>query len=182
VIHNLINLHIQAALQKALIDGVPLSDPARAGVISLAQLQGDPDPDEARISVSLFENDPDALFSKGGGSSMVTNWTDEVSETECGGSITYNRRFTVKARCLLVNTGEDKYATRRIASTLRDRIERCLLNLSFAGVETEDEYVSRGAIGPNINGEMLQAGGPPDSYDYHIKIRFDIQTTRGVTP
>ena len=111
---------------------------------------------------------------------MSGSWEDEIAEIECGGSETWNRRFTVKARCLLVTTGEDKDATRAIASTVRHRIEKTIQNLSFAGVEDDGEYVSRGAVSTSTKGEMMQSGGPPDAFDYFIKIRFEVQTTTGV--
>ncbi len=180
LIHDAILNYVRDELQDALIDAIPTDDPARAGVVTLGPLQGDPDPDQARISVTLHENDPDAITGATGVSALSGSWDDEVAEIECGGSETWNRRFTVKARCLLVNTGEDKDAARQIAATVRHRIEKTLQNLSFSGVEDDGEYVSRGAVATSIKGEMIQSGGPPDSFDYHIKIRFEIQTTTGV--
>jgi hypothetical protein len=181
VIHNEILTHIQAALQAALIDDIPDDDLARAGIVMLGPLQGNPDPDQARISVTLHENDPDRFYGTTGTSAITTEWDDEIIEVECGGSATWNRRFTVKARCLYVITGEDLTTAREIAATVRNRIEKTLLNLSFADVKTDDEFVSRGVLATSMKGEMLQAGGPPDAYDYHIKVRFELQTTTGVT-
>jgi hypothetical protein len=177
--HDLILLHVQSALQKSLIDDPKVTDdkdPAIAGVIKLGPLQGDPTPDDARISVTLHENDPDA-FIPGEVTGMTDGWDDEVDEIEIGGASTTVRRFTAKARCLLVNSTEDLAHARSIASTVRDRMEVCLLHLSFAGVETTDEMVTRNVISEEFRGEMLQSGGP-DSYDYFIKVRFSVLTTR----
>ncbi len=30
----------------------------------------------------------------------------------------------------------------------------------------------------SLQSDMLQGGGPPDAFDYHIKIYFDVYTTR----
>ena len=189
-IHDLILLRLKSALQKALIDDLvpvadihgvtPAPDPSMAGIVSIGPIQGDPTPDEARISVTIHENDPDNMVS-GAVTGLKGDWQDVIDEIEIGGAATYVRRFSIKARCLLVNSNEVLDAARTIASTLRERIEKTLLNLSFSGVSNADEYVSRNILSDEFAGEMLQAGGP-DAYDYHIKIRFSLLTTRnGVT-
>ncbi len=114
---------------------------------------------------------------------MSDTWGDEVAEIECGGSVTWKRRFSVKGRLLFVNTGEGLSEARTIAAVVRQRIENTLLNLDFGDVSDEHgEYVSRGVVSYALKGEMVQAGGPPDAYDYHIKVRFELQTTTGVNP
>ena len=79
-------------------------DPTQAGAVQIGPLQGNPDPDVARISVEIYENDPDRI--EGIPSGSRSTWEDEVEEIECGGAITWLRRFSVKARCLFVNTRE----------------------------------------------------------------------------
>lgn len=180
MIHSLILDQVQAELTASLITNIPEGDPTKAGVVAQGDLQGNPDPDEARISVTLHENDPDAFITSGAMSSLKGDWSDEIEEIECGGSEIWNRRFTVKARCLLVRTGEDKDTARQIAAVIRHRIEKTIAGVSFAGVMNDGEYVSRGAISSDIKSEMIQSGGPPDSYDYFIKVRFSVQTTTGV--
>lgn len=164
-------------LQDALIDSIPTDDTARAGIVTQGALQGDPDPDTARIAVLVYENDPDRVYGKTGTGAMSMPWEDRVSIVECGGAVTWDRTFTVKARCLLVNTGEDKFEARNIASTVRKRIERAILKLDLTNVADDDEYVSQGIKQREVYGEMIQGGGPPDAYDYHIKVRFKVQTT-----
>jgi hypothetical protein len=68
--------------------------------------------------------------------------------------------------------------THEIASTLRSRIEHALPGISFDAVRYDNEYVARGIVSETLKGEMVQSGGPPDSYDYFIKFRFDVLTTR----
>jgi len=175
-IHNLAMLKIQSALQTALIDNIPATDKARAGVIALGPLQGDPDPDTARISVSIFENDPDAVLGKEG-SAETLRWIDTIYDIEVGGCITWQRRFCIKARCLLENTGEDLLTANDIASTVRSRIEQALLSCKFTNVLADSgEYVSRGVFASSLRGDMLQSGGP-GAYDFHIKVRFELLTT-----
>lgn len=173
MIHEEIMNLVQSTLQDALIDSIPEDDPARAGVIVLGPLQGNPDPDEARISVSVYENDPDrsSIFK------LSDDWLDEVFEIECGGAITWYRRFTIISRCLLETSREDLVEARHIASTVRSRIEKAILRMPVSGIGNELEYVSRGPLSENIKGEMIQSGGPPDSYDFHIKVRFELLTT-----
>jgi len=174
-IHDAILTHVRAGLQKALIDDLADDDPTKVGVVSIGPIQGDPTPDDARISVMLFENDPDAIIG-GAVSSLAGDWSDEVDEIEIGSAITHVRRFSVKARCLLVNTAENSDAARSIASTVRERIETTLLHMSFTGVMNDSGYVSRDVLAEDFAGEMLQAGGP-EAYDYQIKVRFSLLTT-----
>jgi hypothetical protein len=186
MIHDAVLEYLQTELTRIMItevadlvdvNGVHTTDPTKAGVVKLGPLQGDPDPDVARISIEIYENDPDQEIKGSGVSATSTSWQDKVEEVECGGGITWRRRFTIKARCLLESTQEDLIKTKRIASTVRSRLERGLLSLSFSGVTSEGEYVSRPVFSTDILGEMYQAGGPPDAFDYGIKVRFDILTT-----
>jgi hypothetical protein len=180
-IHDALLEHTRDALVASLLTDIAEGDTTRAGVVQIGPLQDEPAPDEARISVTLHENDPDRLI-KGSVTGMTDDWSDEIEEIEIGGAVTHIRRFTLKARCLLANTQEDLDAARLIASTVRERCETTLLNLQFVGIVSGNEYVSRGILSDEFSGEMLQAGGP-SSYDYYIKVRFSVLTTRtGVTP
>jgi hypothetical protein len=173
-IHHEIIKHVHAALTASLITNVDEDDAAIAGVIQYGPLQGEPmDPDEARISVTIHENDPDK-FLNGAITGLDSNWSDEVYDAEVGGATTWRRRFTIKARCLLENTQE---VLLDVASILRDRIEDTLLTLSFSGVQTSNEYVARPVVAEEMKSEMLQGGGP-EAYDYNIKVRFEVLTTK----
>jgi len=180
-IHDALLEHTRDALIATLQTNIDEADPTRAGVVQIGPIQQDPTPDDARVSVTLHENDPDRLI-KGSVTGMTDDWSDEIDMIEIGGAVTHIRRFTLKARCLLVNTQEDLDAARSIASTVRGRCETTLLNLQFVGITSGDEYVSRGILSDEFTGEMLQAGGP-EAYDYYIKVRFSVLTTQtGVTP
>jgi len=176
-IHDEILTKVRDELQVALIDEIAEDDPTIVGVVKLGELQGEPEEDVARISVTLHENDPDAFIS-GAFTGMSSAWNDEVYDVEVGGVVTWRRRFTVKARCLMERTREDLLTTREIVSTVRSRIEETLLGISFSGVMTTNEYVARGIVSDELLGEMRQSGGPPDSYDYFIKFRFEVLTTK----
>jgi len=181
-IHASIIDRVQEALDEALINNLYTGDPARAGVVKQGSLQGDPDPDVARISVNVYENDPDRFFGSDNTSAFGnTEWEDEVDHIEIGGAITWKRRFTVKSRCLLVNSQEATENAQKVARAVRTRIEETILGVDWTGIETDDEYVSRGAFAETMKGEMVQAGGPPDSYDFYIKVRFEVLTTRSIT-
>ena len=178
-IHNLIMLKVRDELEAAMITAIPEDDPTRAGVVKIGALQGDPDPDVARISLELHYNDPDQTISGSGLGSNPGTWDDQVEEIECGAAITWSRRFTVKARCLFEGSGEDLMTAHQTASDVRSRIEKVLLLMRW-DVASADEYVSRGVLSENIRGQVVQAGGPPDAYDFHIKIRFEVLTTESV--
>jgi hypothetical protein len=173
-IHEAILNKLQAQLQLDLIDNVPVDDKSRAGLIVLGPLQGDPmDPDAARISVELHENDPD--YEDYEWEDLVAD--DEDGGLEIGGAITWHRRFTIRARCLLERTQENLAQTKAIASQVRSRLEDSLLKTQFGGLSSGNEYVSRGVLSQDIVSKMVQNGGP-GAYDYLIFVRFDVLTTK----
>lgn len=176
-IHSLVTSFVRDELEEALITNIDASDPARAGVVKLGPLQGDPDPDEARISIEVYENDPDQEISGSAIGRTNDAWEDTVEDIEVGGAVTWKRMFTVKARCLFDRTQENLTQARDIASTVRSRIERGLLAIRFNGLSSDNETVIRGAVSDKLRGSMVQLGGPPDAYDYQIKVRFEILTT-----
>lgn len=162
------------------IDGeVQEAKSTKVGAISIGPLQGDPDPDRARISVELYCNDPDQTLNGSGTGKAFEAWDDTVEEIEVGGAITWRRRFTAKVRCLLESTREAKSDALEIASTIRSRLEAALLGIDFNGLSSDNEHVSRGIFSDTLRSQSIQAGGP-DAYDFHIKVRFEVLTTRMV--
>ncbi len=187
-IHKEILDYVEDALHQTLIEDVswldtsdtPKTGDTKAGWVMVGQSQGDPDIDEARILVTVHENDP-GTFHTGSLTSLSNSWYDRVYFTEVGGVVTMRRRFTVKARCLLESTAETVGEARNIAATIRARIERALLGLTFTGVSTDNEYVSMPVLPRGLYGEIYQSGGP-EAYDFHIKVRFEVLSTiRSVT-
>jgi hypothetical protein len=75
-----------------------------------------------------------------------------------------------------VNTGEGLASAGEIAHAVKSRIEKALLQIDWAGVRSEAEFLSRPVVATTMRSEAVQGGGP-GSYDYHIKVRFDVQTT-----
>ena len=166
---------VYAELTTALIDDIAEGDPTRVGLILQGPFQGQEDLERARIVIEIYENDPDK-FQRGAVTSMWGAWEDEVAELEIGGSMIWNRRYTVKARALMTKTKEDIDNARLIASTLKDRLTRTLITIDFAGTQDDEEFVSRGILSHKIQAEAIQGGGP-QAYDYYIKVRFEVQTT-----
>jgi hypothetical protein len=161
--------HIYDRMQEDLINEFATGDPEQVGVVSIGPLQGDPvDPDEARISVEIHHNDPEHINGP---------WRDAIVLTEIGGAATWARRFTTMIRCLFVDSGEPKDEARGIASAIKDRAENILLKELYTGINAGNEYVSRGSMARSFKSKMLQGGGPPDAYDFHIKIWFEVWTT-----
>ena len=166
---------VYSELTIALMKDLEESDPTRAGLILRGPFQDQADLERARIVVEIYENDPDK-FQRGAVTSMWGAWEDEVAELEIGGSVIWNRRYTVKGRALMTRTKENIDEARLIASTLKDRLTRTLINIDFAGIQDDEEFVSRGVLSRSIQAEAIQGGGP-QAYDYYIKVRFEVQTT-----
>ncbi|MEM4204961.1 MAG: hypothetical protein QXS54_12915 [Candidatus Methanomethylicaceae archaeon] len=175
MIHHAIMTKIAEQLTQKLITEVPTSDPARVGVVVFGPLQGNPDPDEARISVTIHDGDPDN-FSTGTLTSMKTLFVDEVIETEIGGSVIWKRVFTVKCRVLLERTKEDLEQARQIVATLKQRVETALLTINMEGISYDNEKVIMSIIPDSLASEIYQAGGPPNEYDFFMKFRFAVMT------
>lgn len=156
--------HLHNALEKALITDIPAGDPTRAGAVKIGALQGEPDVDEARISVEIYANDPD----------RPGEWEDEIIEFEIPRTAYWARRFAVSLRCLLVDTGEPLNEASRIASTLKARIEETLLLLDWTGVVSGTERAI-GVLEGQIYSLTAQSGGPGE-YDWSGKFLFEVQT------
>lgn len=181
MIHKAVMDYVTDRLERDLVSSAGNANPdddAIPGAIKLGPLQGEPDPDVARISIEIYENDPDQEIKGSGISTGDRVWKDEIEEIEIGGCITWKRRFTVKVRVLLESTREDLENARRIASTVRSRVEKSVMMMRFAGVESDGETVVMGPFSEDLISEMLQAGGPPDAYDFFIKLKFEVLTTQ----
>ena len=178
MIHKAAMDYVVARLERDLVSSVGNTDDAIPGAIKIGPLQGDPDPDVARVSIEIYPNDPDQEI-KGSGISITREpWEDSIYEIELGGGITWKRRFTVKVRVLLESSREDLDNANRIASTIRSRVEKSIMQMGFVGVADSNESVTMGPFAETLKGEMVQAGGPPDAYDFFIKVRFEILTTQ----
>lgn len=175
MIHDVIKDRIQSILQAKLIDEIDPADNAIPNLIMQGPLQGQMDPDAARIYVNIFENDPDGVIGDGLNAS-TKSYFDAIEEVELGGAVTWRRYFTIRARCLLVNSAESLAVAKQIASKVRSRIEKAMLKGSFGDLSSDGEYVSRGPLNGEIDGETFQSGGP-DSYDFHITIHIQLLTT-----
>lgn len=181
MIHKAVMDYVKTRLERDLVSSagnINPNDDAIPGAIKTGPLQGDPDPDVARISVELYENDPDQEIKGSGISSSTEPWQDKIEEIEIGGGITWRRRFTVKVRVLLEGTREDLDNARRIASTVRSRVEKSIMQMRFADVGSDGEMVTMGPFSDDLLSEMVQAGGPPDAYDFFIKVKFEVLTTQ----
>jgi hypothetical protein len=168
---------VEERLKKTLIDDIAPNDPTRAGAIKIGPFQGDPAPDVGRITISIHENDPDRI-AKGAVTGMNEDLSDSLDDVEIGGAVTTTRRFTIKGRCLFSDTREPEDEARRIAETVRQRVERTLKSTSFNGVVSDSEYVARGVLSNELRVEMIQAGGPSDSFDFLFKVQFSVLTTQ----
>src|SRR5512138_3951494 len=92
MIHKAIMDYVQERLDRDLVLGAPTGgDDAVPGAIKLGPLQGDPDPDVARISVEIYENDPDQEIKGSGISQTDRPWKDTIELVEVGGGITWRR-------------------------------------------------------------------------------------------
>lgn len=160
-------LHVfKAQLQKVCIDDVPLSDTSRAGVVKIGPLQGEPEPDVARISITVHPNDPD----------RPTKMLDKVIEVNIPCSQIWNRYFTIKYRILLEPTHENLEQALTIASTVKARVEHAISSATYGSIRTSTESVQRGCQDVSSRHSLLQGGGPPDSFDFQGKFMFTIMT------
>lgn len=168
---------VRAHLQTKLIDEVDPEDPARPGYIGIGQMQGEPmDPDEARISITLHENDLDDFEEQDPRgiewySHDETDWDQEIG----GDAWTMIRRFSVKIRSLFDSTQESRDDARRYTSSVLTKIQQQLRKVDYAGISVDGEYVSLPYY--RIESEMGQFGGP-DAYDFYSKVRFSLKTTQ----
>jgi len=170
-IHYAILHRIAEQLQTDLIDTIIDDDDALTGVVVEGPLLDSPDFEDARIAIELFENDPDTFDS--------WEWVDEPIEDmlEIGYGMTWRRRFSLYARLLLVNTMEERADARKIASAVKMRIENSLLDTEFSDILIDGEQVSGQIFNKNLRSKTLQSGGP-ESWDFELRFRFEVNTTK----
>jgi hypothetical protein len=152
-------------------DMMEVDDDAEVGVVMQGPLFDDPDYESARISIELFENDPDDFD--------TWEWADEpVSDLlEIGQGMTWRRRFKIVTRVLLVSTMENRVAARKIASAVKARLEASLMKVDFGDLMVGGERVTGRVFNENIRSKLLQAGGP-DNWDFELQTRFEVKTTK----
>lgn len=174
-----VHAEIMRTIEEHLVNTlqVNISGDTKAGHVGQGPLMGDPvDPDIARISITVHENDPDA-FEKYTPHGQESSWHDieDPFDAELGAT-TWIRRFTVMGRALLDLSREDLENARRIASTVRSRVEHELRRVNFSAINCEGEYVSMPIY--NTQSEAIQMGGPADSWDFYFKVRVALKTTK----
>ena len=162
-------------LQKVLMDDVAVDDPARPGWVGIGELQGEPlDPDEARISVTLHENDPDDFEERDPRGIEWYSHDETDFMQEIGPTWTMIRRFTIKVRSLFDTSQESREDARRYNSMVIDKIVHEIMNVDLANIDFNGEYVSMPYY--RIEKEIGQFGGP-DAYDFYSKVRWSLKTT-----
>jgi len=175
---NLVLEHTRDELIRMLYTDIAEDDKARTNVVKIGFLQGDPDPDEARISVTVFPNDPDQEIRGSGIGTNLAPWDDTIYEEEVGGVLTWSRKYTIKARCLFTDgqEAENEALARTLAATAKHRIEKAVLKIDYGEISSDSEYVCRSASSTSLRSAFVQSGGP-GAFDFYIKVRFDILTT-----
>jgi hypothetical protein len=170
-IHYAILHRIATQLNTDLIDDIADEDTTQAGTVVEGPLLDNPDYEEARISIELYENDPFNFDD--------WTWIDEPveDEIEIGGGMTWRRRFYLFSRLLLVRTREQRADALKIASVIKARIEKSLMGTDFGDILIDGEHVSGRIFNKNIHSKTLQNGGP-ESWDFEIHIRFEVKTTK----
>lgn len=164
--------HIKDHIQLVMIDQE--TDPVyRLGVVKRGPLNGEPEPDVARLYATLFSNDPDE----------PKEWRDEVIEQEIPCSQIWRRCYTCLWGALLEPTQESLEAASDIASYIKAKLEWSISTTKLSGLTMSDgEQVIRGCTDLGETSWMEQLGGPPDSYQFQGKIRFNILTRKDCQP
>ncbi len=175
---NLVLEKTRDELIRMLYTEISGDDLGRTNVIKIGFLQGDPDPDEARVSVTIFPNDPDQEIRGSAIGHAPAAWDDTIFEEEVGSVLTWSRKYTVKARCLFTTGAEadDEAIARGIAATIKQRLEKAILKINYGGISSDTEFVCRSASSSSLRSSFVQSGGP-GAYDFYIKVRFDVLTT-----
>jgi hypothetical protein len=155
---------LQAHLENKLITEIDEDDVARADVVKVGPLQGEPELEDAPLSVEIYTNDPE----------KPDEWHDEIVEWQMPRTAVWSRKFTVFYRVQLAETGESLAEAEAIASTLRSRIEVALNMMDWGSLPIDGESIEACPLDDMLS--MQAQGGGPNEYDYSGKIRFSILT------
>lgn len=163
LISGMLNL-IHDTLEQELITNISVDDPARADIVKIGPLQGEPELEDAPISIEVYHSDPQ----------NPEEWVDEIIEYEMPNTAIWKRKFTVLVRALLVESGASLSESLDIISDVMYRAESAIRHIDWGSVSTEIEY-PMGCPADEIQSETEQGGGPGE-YDWSGKIRFSVLT------
>lgn len=156
--------YVEGVLETVLTTNPGASDPAQADEVKIGPLQGDPELDDVPVSVEIYSGDPEKV--------LEDTWEDEIIAWEIGGVAYWARRYTIRYRALLVDSGESLAEALAIISTLQARIEKELRTTDWGTITADDEAVE---FINRISSKTIQSGGP-DEYDWLGKTRFELVT------
>ncbi len=151
-------------LENQLITLIDENDAARADYVKVGPFQGEPELEDAPLSVEIYTNDPE----------KPDEWHDEILEWEMPRTAIWSRKFTVIYQVLLTETSETLAEAEAIASTLRARIERALNTMNWGSINADGESVEACPLEDMLS--MQAQGGGPNEYNYSGKIRFSVIT------
>lgn len=157
-------IHVRDHLTEQLITNIDASDDARVDVVKLGHLQGEPDPDDAPISVEVHHGDPE----------YPDDWVDEVVDYEMPSSRIYKRRFCLIIRCLLVDSGLDLEDAAGVMSTVLSRCEAGIVSVDWSTLVLTGNHTIVGCV-EDVISRSIQGGGP-DEHDWLGKVWWSILT------
>ena len=94
-----------------------------------------------------------------------------------GGAASWWRRFTIEFGYYGIKTKTDRDESRRIADITRGRISLCLAR-SRRIIGLIDMFQECSGMGIEVSSGLFEGGGPPKSFIWRGKIRYQILTTR----
>ena len=151
-----------------------------AGVIRGGRLQDNPE--KARISLTVHVGDPD----------KPSNWYDvffarrdrvldthyfEAHASEIGGGQTWWRRGAVKWEFFGTRSKESRTEARRIAGTIRARIERAI-NTSVRVPACSDDFDETAVLIMATESSAVEGGGPPNQFIWRGKVLWQALTSK----
>lgn len=167
---------IRESLSPVLWDNIDPTDPTRC-VVKIGRFQEDPSPVVNYIAIQMGDlEDPNYLD---GISSLRKDehqigWN--VPSREIGGTEMWWRRGTIRIGCFFIVKNYDETTARQSAGVIMGRVEGTLPRVSVANLR--DPYGEH-AIKLFVEGNtFFQSGGPPSSYIWRGKVRYQVLTER----
>lgn len=159
------------------IDNVPTRDPSRVSVIKAGRYQESPNSANLRLSVQGGDlDDPelmDSIFDPEVHKNMMAFTIDS---REIGGTQMWVRRGVVRFELFLITEQLDFHHSRDIAYTILGRVQQNIESINVS--DLYDDYGEHAVKLFSTQNSFFQSGGPPSSYLYRGKVRWDCLTER----
>ena len=177
--------HIIPMLEDRIVEGltqyciadIPPRDPSRVTAVKAGRFQESPNESNLRLSVQGGDLDnPDLMDSIFDPEVHKNMMAFAIAAREIGGTQMWVRRGVVRLELFLIVEQKDFHHSRDVAYTILGRVQGNIEKIVVS--DLYDNYGEHGVKLFSTQNSFFQSGGPPASYLYRGKVRWECLTER----